>query len=187
MLLRRAPIVSNLARQKFIGQFVVALLKSRNVQFGEVAQHLNDTVKVASNETRIQDFFREAELDYFVLAQLLLSLLPRQGKLRLCLDRTEWDFGRCQVNILLVTVGQGAFHVPLYWELLDNRSGNSSAADRIALLQVCLQLLGRSRIGLVVGDREFVGHTWLKWLKDNGLHFVMRLPRHHLLTHLDGR
>lgn len=186
-LLRRAPIVRNLARQKFIGQFVAALLKSRNVQFGEVAHHLNDAVKVASNETRIQDFFREAELDYFVLAQLLLSLLPRQGKLRLCLDRTEWDFGHCQVNILLVTVGQGAFHVPLYWELLDNRSGNSSAADRIALLQVCVRLLGRSRIGLVLGDREFVGHTWLKWLKDNGLNFVMRLPRHHLLTYADGR
>ncbi|HET9501903.1 MAG TPA: hypothetical protein VFO93_00070 [Hymenobacter sp.] len=185
-LLRRAPIARNLARQNIVAQLIITLLKSRNIQFGEVAQHLNDAVKMASNQTRIQNFFREDELDYFVLAQLLLSLLTRQGKLRLCLDRTEWDFGRCQVNSLLVMVGQGAFHIPLYWELLDNRSGNSSAADRIALLRVCLRLLGRQRIGLVVGDREFVGHTWLKWLKDNGLNFVMRLPRHHLLTHPDG-
>ncbi|WP_216726589.1 hypothetical protein [Hymenobacter siberiensis] len=98
-------------------------------------------------------------LDYLVLAQLFIRLLPATGKLRLC---TEWDFGRCQVNILLVTVGQGAFHVPLYGELLDNRSGNSNAAQRIALLEGCLALLGRARIGLVVGDREFVGHVWLK-------------------------
>lgn len=185
-ILQRAPVVRNLARQKFVGQFVIALLKSRNVQFGEVAQHLNDAAKVASNETRIQDFFRETDLHYLVLAQLLLSLLPAQGKLRLCLDRTEWDFGRCQVNILLVTVGRGAFQVPLYWELLDNRSGNSNAADRIALLQVCVKLLGRERIGLVLGDREFVGQQWFKWLKDNGLNFVMRLPRHHLLTFSSG-
>ncbi|TDN39619.1 hypothetical protein E4631_23035 [Hymenobacter sp. UV11] len=89
---------------------------------------------------------------------MLISLLPAQGKLRLCLDRTEWEFGRCQVTILLVTVGRGAFQVPLYWELLDNRSSNSNASDRIALLQVCVQLLGRARIGLVLGDREFVGH-----------------------------
>ncbi|RZK20076.1 MAG: IS4 family transposase [Hymenobacter sp.] len=186
-LLQHAPIVRNLARQKFVGQFVIALLKSRNVQFGEVAQHLNDAAKVASNETRIQDFFRETDLNYLVLAQLLLSLLPPQGKLRLCLDRTEWDFGRCQVNILLVTVGQGDLQVPLYWELLDNRSGNSNAADRIALLQVCVKLLGKDRIGLVLGDREFVGQQWFKWLKDNGLNFVMRLPRHHLLTFPSGR
>ncbi len=186
-LLQHAPVVGNLARQKFVGQFLLALLKSRNVQFGEVAQHLNDAVKVASNETRIQDFFRETDLNYLVLSQLLISLLPAQGKLRLCLDRTEWDFGRCQVNILLVTVGRGEFQVPLYWELLDNRSGNSNAADRIALLQVCVKLLGKERIGLVLGDREFVGQKWFSWLKDNGLNFIMRLPRHHLLTFPSGR
>ncbi|RYE90790.1 MAG: IS4 family transposase [Cytophagaceae bacterium] len=186
-LLQRAPVVRNLARQKFVGQFLIALRKSRNVQFGEVAHHLNDAVKVASNETRIQGFFRETDLNYLVLAQLLISLLPAQGKLRLCLDRTEWDFGKCQVNILLVTVGRGEFQVPLFWELLDNRSGNSNAADRIALLQVCLKLLGKARIGLVLGDREFVGHQWFTWLKNNGLNFVMRLPRHHLLTFPSGR
>ena len=186
-LLRCVQLVPHLSRQKFVSQFIIALLKSRNVQFCEVAQHLNDAVKVASNETRIQDFFREADLNYLVLAQLLLGLLPATGKLRLCLDRTEWDFGRCQVNILLVTVGRGEFQVPLYWELLDNRSGNSSAADRIALLNTCVQVLGKNRIGLVVGDREFVGHAWLNWLRENKLPFVMRLPKHHQLTFASGR
>ena len=108
-LLQQVPIVRHLARQKFTAQFVIGLLKSRNAQFGEVAQQLNDAAKLASNETRIQAFFREVDLNYLLLAHLLLSLLPAQGKLRLCLDRTEWDFGRCQVNILLVTVGQGDF------------------------------------------------------------------------------
>lgn len=107
-------MVRNLARQKFVSQFIIALVNSRNVQFCEVAQQLNDAVKLASNETRIQDFFRETDLNYLILVQLLLDLLPRQDKLRLCLDRIEWDFGQCHVNILLVTVGQGSFQVPLY-------------------------------------------------------------------------
>ena len=186
-VLQRVPLVRNLSRQKFIAQFLIGLIKSRNVRFGEVAQHLNDAAKPASNENRIQNFFRDVDLDYLVLAHLLVSLLPATGKLRLCIDRTEWDVGQCQVNILLVTVGQGDWHVPLYWELLDNRSGNSNAAQRIAVLQVCLDLLGRERIGLVLGDREFVGHAWLKWLQDNKLNFVMRLPRHHHLTLPDGQ
>jgi hypothetical protein len=96
------------------------------------------------------------------VATLLLSALPPQGKLRLCLDRTEWDFGQCPVNILLVTAGTGEVHVPLYWHLLDNRSGNSNAADRIAVRDTCVTLLGRARIEFVVGDREFIGHAWLK-------------------------
>ena len=186
-LLQQAPFVGHLSRQKFVGQFIIGLIKSRNVQFGEVAQHLNDAVKPASNETRIQDFFRQVNLDYMLVAKLLMSLLPAQGKLRLCLDRTEWNFGQCQVNVLLVTAGAGDVHVPLCWQLLDNRSGNSNAADRIALLADCVALLGRERIELVVGDREFIGHTWLKWLQDHQLPFVVRVPKHHRLTHADGR
>ena len=46
--------------------------------------------------------------------------------------------------------------------MLGNRSGNSNARDRIALLQVCVKLLGKHRIGLVLGDREFVGQQWFK-------------------------
>ena len=185
-VLQHVPLVGHLSRQKFIAQFVIGLIKSRNVQFREVAEHLNDAAKPASNETRIQNFFRDVTLDYAAFIRLIIKLLPATGKLRLCLDRTEWDFGKCQVNILLVTVGCGAWHVPLYWELLDNRSGNSNAAQRIAVLEVCVAMLGRERIGLVLGDREFVGHVWLKWLKDTGLNFVMRLPKHHLLTAESG-
>ena len=185
-VLQRVPVVAHLARKKFVARFIIGLLKSRKVQFCEIAHHLNDAVKPASNETRIQNFFRHVALDYTALALVLVSLLPRHVKLRLCVDRTEWDFGKCQVNILLVTVGHGDLHWPLCWELLDNKSGNSNAADRIRLLDFCLQVLGRHRIGLVVGDREFVGHKWFKYLKENGLQFVMRVPKHHQFTDREG-
>lgn len=186
-ILSNVPIVKNLARKKFISQFVLGLIQSRNVQFCQVAQHLNDKAKVACNEVRIQDFFREVDLNYHYVAMLLLSLLPKGKKLRLCIDRTEWDFGMHQVNILMVVVGYRDFTVPLYWEMLDNNSGNSSCEQRNDLLGLCIGLMGTERIGLVIGDREFVGHRWLKYLKDRGIHFVMRLPKHHTIHRLDGR
>jgi hypothetical protein len=185
-VLQNVPIVANLARKKFIAQFTIGLIKSRNVQFCEVAHYLNDKVKLASNENRIQDFFREADIDYFAVAILLISLLAKNQKLRLCIDRTEWNFGTCQVNILMILVGCGELQVPLYWELLDNQSGNSNTKDRTDLLALCLQLIGKERIGLVIGDREFVGHKWFKYLKDNNLLFVMRIPKHHLITTSEG-
>jgi hypothetical protein len=115
-----------------------------------------------------------------------VSLLPKKGKLRLCIDRTEWDFGTCQVNILMIVAGIGSMQVPLYWELLDHKSGNSSSDDRIELLELSVALVGKERIGLVIGDREFVGHKWMKYLKEKGLLFVMRLPKHHLIQRLNG-
>jgi hypothetical protein len=186
-VLSKVPIVENLSRKKFISLFILGLIKSRNVQFCEVAVHLNDQAKLTSNEVRIQDFFRQVELDYFYVALLLVSLLAAKEKLRLCIDRTEWDFGGCRVNILMVVVGYGSCQLPLYWQMLDNNSGNSCYEDRKELIESCVEVVGKERIGLIIGDREFVGHKWFKYMKDKGLNFVMRLPKHHLIHRLDGR
>jgi hypothetical protein len=183
----KVKIVKNLARQKFVMSFLLGLIRSRKVHFCEVAQDLNEQVQDISNEVRIQDFFRQAELNYEQVALLMCLLLKQKEKIRLCIDRTEWDFGKCQVNILMVLACQGALHLPLYWELLDNKSGNSSTQDRKAILGKCIGLLGKERIGIVIADREFVGHAWLKYLKDNGIGFCVRLPKHHLIERLDGR
>ncbi len=185
-ILHAAPIVKNLARKKFVAAFVLALIQSRNVQFCELAQHFNQEVKLASNENRIQDFFREVDIDFPCLALLVLALLPKKKKLRVCIDRTEWDFGSCQVNILMVLVGHGDLQIPLFWQLLDNKSGNSNSQDRIDLLERCFAVLDKKRIGLLIGDREFVGSKWIKYLKNNGLNFIMRFPKHHLLTDEEG-
>ena len=52
-ILDKVPIVKNLARKKFIVLFVLAIIKTRAVQFCEIAQEFNDQVKASSNETRI--------------------------------------------------------------------------------------------------------------------------------------
>ena len=70
MFLQQAQFVRHWSRQKFVSSFVTSLIKSRNVQFGEVAQHLDDAAKSASNEMRIQDFpanFWEVNLDYLLV------------------------------------------------------------------------------------------------------------------------
>lgn len=178
-ILDEFPIVTNKARKRFIVLFILAMIKTRSVQFCEIAQELNDNVKASSNEVRIQDFFREVQLNYEQVALLLCMFLPRRGKLTLCIDRTEWDFGKCQVNILMIVVKCKHITIPLYWELLDNKSGNSNTDDRISLLKKCIALLGAQRIGLFLGDREFIGHRWLKFLKEKGIKFCVRVPKHH--------
>ena len=181
-ILDKTPIVRNLARKKFVVLFVFAMIRTRSVQFCEIAQALNDEVKASSNEVRIQDFFREVSLDYEQVALLLALFLPRKGKVTLCIDRTEWDFGKCQVNILMIVIRCRDITIPSYWELLDNHSGNSNTDDRIDLLKKCIRLLGAKRIGLFLGDREFIGHRWLKFLKDQGILFCVRVPKHHKIT-----
>ncbi len=183
-ILHKFPIVKNLARKKFVVLFLFSMIKARSVQFCEIAQELNDEVKASSNEVRIQDFFREVTLDYQQVALLLAMFLPRRGKFTLCIDRTEWDFGKYETNILMIIVRTPDIALPLYWELLDNNSGNSHTDDRIDLLKKCIQLLGAKRIGLFLGDREFIGHKWLKFLKKYKIRFCVRVPKHHLIKRI---
>jgi Transposase DDE domain len=146
-----------------------------------------DEIHVKSIIHRLEDFFREVEFDYEMIGMLLLFCLGDKGKIRLCMDRTEWDFGKTQVNILMVIACNGFNCVPLYWELLDNKSGNSNSANRIALLERIVALVGISRIGILIADREFIGHSWLKYLKDKGVNFCIRLPKHHQIENLEGQ
>jgi hypothetical protein len=184
--LDQIQIVKHGSRKDFLGMYIPALIQSDSVQFHKSAKYLNDAVKLDSNTTRIQDFYREVELNYGFVAILLISLLPKNKKLRICIDRTEWDFGSCQVNILMVLVGCDEFYIPFYWELLDNNSGNSNCEDRISLLEKVLKVIPTERIGLVLADREFIGHKWLKFLKNNRIDFCVRVPKSHKIERFDG-
>lgn len=63
--------------------------------------------------------------------------------------------------------------------MLDNNSGNSNTNQRISILKDCINFFGKERIGLFLGDREFIGHEWLKYLKTNNIYFCVRVPKSH--------
>ena len=88
-ILDENQIVKNASRKEFLGLYLPALVQSNSVQFYKTAKFLNAQVKVQSNMTHIQDFYREVDLDYDVVAILLLSLLPNHKKLRISIDRTD--------------------------------------------------------------------------------------------------
>lgn len=79
---------------------------------------------------------------------------------------------------MLTAYSQGV-GIPLWWSLLDNNSGNSNAQDRIKLLGQVVSMLGKSRIGSLCGDREFIGKDWYKWLLTHKIRFYLRLPKSH--------
>ena len=185
-MIRTAKIVPHKKRQQFLCDMIGGLIKSRSVVFSEIAYQIDRPIKISSIERRIQDFFAKVRFDYTQLALFLLSFLP-QRPLVLSIDRTEWDFGRTQVNILCIVASIGKLAVPLYFELLDNNSGNSNARDRISLFKQLISIVDKERIQMLVMDREFIGQRWLKWLKDEKIPFCVRVPKHHSILLADGQ
>jgi len=174
-----------LARKKFISDFLTGLLESKKVQFQEIALHIDSPAKNESIERKIQYFFNDYEFDYEQVYLLLILFLPK-GRVSLSIDRTEWDFGVYQCNILMIVAKNGKVGIPLYRELLDNKSGDSNCDDRIDLLEKVVKILGKDRINMIVGDSEFIGLKWIKYLKINDINYCMRVPKSHSITLKNG-
>ena len=133
-IVRNFCLVNHLSRQKCAIQAILAMIKTRSVQLSALGFELNDEVKQSSNERRLQGFFKNAEFNEAEFA-FLLSLFLGFGKVNLSIDRTEWDFGSTQVNLLVIAGSCQGMSIPLYIDFLDNNSGNSNTADRISILK----------------------------------------------------
>jgi hypothetical protein len=181
---QKTGIRCHLARQKMIFALIMSLIETRSVQFCELATKLNASVQDESNLRRIQAFFANYCLDYDWVACVLMRVVGKE-KYRISIDRTNWMFGQQPINILTLTVYCQGVGLPIFFELLD-KEGNSNAQERIDLLERFVNMFGKEGILSVTGDREFVGHKWLKWLTDNQIPFAMRFPKSHHLTLRNG-
>ena len=165
------------ARIAFLAQFLLALLKVRSVNLAELATGFGGKAKVDSHYKRLQRFFRSFDLGYDDLARLLVRLVPvGDGPWRLTMDRTNWQFGKVDINFLVLGIACRGIALPVFWTVLD-KAGNSNTAERIALMERFLAVFGAAKIAALLADREFVGEDWFLWLQRQGIPFHRRLRR----------
>lgn len=173
----------NLARKKFISLLVIAMIQSRSVQFTELAAHMDTNSLDESNLRRIQDFIANYKLNYVQIAMLLLLLLPEKGTIELAIDRTNWERGAVDINILTVSAYCKGVGIPLWFEMLeDKKGGNSNTSERKYVLRQVLKVT-KGRPIILYADREFIGQDWVKFLLKNKVTFYIRLKSNTLLAY----
>ena len=103
----------------------------------------------------------------------------------MAIDRTNWQFGECDINFLVISAYCQGAAIPLWFELLeDKQGGNSNEQERIRVLKACLKLLTHRSMALVA-DREFVGTHWVSFLFHAQVDFYIRLRSNTLLEKQD--
>lgn len=109
---------------------------------------------------------------------LVLHLVYPYIKPLLIVDRTEFTIGDRWVNLLVFGVVCKGVLIPLVWQDLGERK-SSSQKERLILLDKLLAWWRASNLPIptlsLLGDREFIGQTWLLALQRRGLKFVIRL------------
>jgi hypothetical protein len=164
----------NKARVKFFVSFIIALCKVQTVCFTSIAQGFEGRAKVDSNLRRIQRFFASFIIDTNLIAKLIFSLLPEKPPYRLCLDRTNWKYGKANINILMISIAYQGMAIPILWTMLPKR-GNSNTMERKELVDRFLNLFGEECIEAILADREFIGDQWFGELIHRKIPFYIRI------------
>jgi len=164
----------NLARIKFFGLFICALCKVQNVCFEKLATAFETEAKSASSLRRIQRFMANYVLDTDLIARMIFKMLPHKPPYKLAMDRTNWQFGETDINVLTLAIVYQNVAFPILMLMLDKR-GNSDTKERIAIVNRYIKLFGRETIDYLLADREFVGEKWITWLNFHKIRYYIRI------------
>ncbi len=176
----------NKARIKFVTRFLLALFSQRTVNLARLATAFAGHASEASNYKRLQRFLHSFELPYAQIAHFVVKLLGEPGPYTLALDRTNWQVGSVEINILLLSLVWRGIGFPLVWFVLPH-AGNSDTTERIILLTIFIDLFGVPAIQCLLGDREFVGKEWFAFLKTKRIPFQLRLKKDTLVKNGRGQ
>ena len=171
----------NLARIKLISLFISALCKVQTVNYDKLAAAFDSNVKVNSSLRRIQRFMSDYILDPCIIAKLVFALLPDKPPYRLAMDRTTWEFGTLEINVLVIAIVYKGVAFPLLFSMMPN-CGNSTTKERIKLMQKYIGLFGIESIDCLVADREFIGDKWLEYLNFNRIRYHIRARENFRVT-----
>lgn len=168
-------------------KMVISLMIIQTVNLKKIANSMFGNAIVNSNYRRLQRFFSSCRFDYNGLAKLLFNMFNfNQGKHYLILDRTNWQWGKSDINVLFLCIAYKKVSIPIFWLVL-NKKGNSSTMERIAVIQRFIKVFGKNNIAGVLGDREFVGKKWFSYLEDGGLSYYFRIKKDADTTNSSGK
>ena len=146
-----------------VANVVHALIVARTTRHTELALQLPGNSSVEARLRRLERCFQDEQLGEQEWLPLLLPLLP-PGRLVMVLDRTHWEHGTQDLNLLVLGVVLAGFTLPLVWVALPH-GGSSDMVTRQRLVARLLAHLPAKRWRVLIGDREFTGHEWFTFLR----------------------
>lgn len=175
----------NKARITCFTKMIIGLFLSRTVNLTEIAAAFEGQAKPLSRYRRLQRFFSGFDINYEVIARFIFKLFNFKH-VYLTMDRTNWKWGKRDINILMLAIVYKGIAIPVVWSLLDNKGGNSKTSERIGIIEVFIKWFGKDCIAGLLADREFIGKEWFGWLIEKNIPFYIRIKDRSITTNSRG-
>lgn len=176
----------NKARIECFAGMLIALLKVRTINLTELACGFSSNALQDSRYKRIKRFFKGFNIDFSQVASWVVYIFGLSGQaLHLSMDRTNWRWGKKDINVLMLSIVYKGIAIPLLWRLLP-KAGTSDTTERVEIITRFIAQFGKRMIAGILGDREFVGNDWFGWLLAEDIPFCIRLKGNVITTNAQG-
>lgn len=167
------------SRFNCLTQTIQGIIQAGSPQIPKIARFFSGPAQPDSVVTRIERLLDDDNFDPIHTARSIAEMLnlSQISKWSLVIDRTNWKYGQKHNNLLVLGVIYKKSFVPLLVDNLgdENKSGNSNLENRKCILEKFRQAFPNQKIKYLVGDREFIGKHWIKYLNDKNIPYVLRI------------
>jgi hypothetical protein len=183
----KVPFPMDKRKRECLAGFILAVIQVRTVNLAELALCITGNAKPSSAYRRLQRLLSTLPLCSAQLGCWLLGwFYDEDDQFYLSMDRSNWRWGKININFLVIGVPYKRMAIPLLWVMLP-KQGNSNTDERIALLKELFRFLPSHRVKGLLGDREFVGKRWFEWLEKREIAFYIRVKQNYLTTTCNGQ
>jgi hypothetical protein len=196
LLFQQLGIVLDARNLWTLAAMTALLMKGKRAQLYELARALPCQGKLESRVQKLRRWVTNPSIAAFLptlflpaMLTLLAPVLAQRPKLPLIIDRTSWTRLGVPINLFLCSIAFNGRSCPIFWIMLPTR-GCSSLSDQKALLTPVLHTLAAHPLlsplpKTVVADREFCSPLLAKWLKEQGIHFCIRVKKNYHVSRSD--
>lgn len=167
-------------RKETLECMVHSVIGQLNVNHHALIEKLQSGASLKSKLERIRRFFANQKIDQPLLAKAIIeSSFSETPRMHIIVDRTNWKFGKKDINYLVLSVRIEKIVFPLFWSMLDHQ-GCSDTATRVALMEQFRETFGFACVQSFTADREFIGDDWFAYLLDHNIPFFIRVKDNRL-------
>ncbi len=127
---------ARIERAWLIANIILLLISGSKIslyhQLGVSVKHKKATLK--SGEQKIRRLLKCFPITSKTYAKTVIIMFA-VNSVELIIDRTNWMFGKVDINFLVLSLRWHNIAIPIYRIMLDNKDGNSSSQQRIDLIK----------------------------------------------------
>lgn len=164
----------------FFNLLINVLQNIKEVSLEKIANALPIPILFESRRKKVQRFLslpilNVEKLWFPLIATWLAQNFTPNQLIYLVIDRTTWD----SKNLIMISLVYDSRAIPIYFEFLP-KLGSSNLAEQSRIFSQVIPLFKQYKT-VVLGDREFCSVKLANWLREQKIHFCLRLKKNEFI------